>query len=318
MGTEKENQVILQLAPMEGITTYIYRNAFNKYYGGIDTYYCPFISTHKNKELNFKEKKEILPENNKGIKMIPQLLTADAEEFIYTSSQIAELGYDTVNLNFGCPSGTVTAKGKGSGILADTKKLYDLLDAIFSKTDLKISVKTRIGVSDKSEWEEIQKVYESFPFEELIIHSRVRDDFYKKPADKSILSFVPKELFDKTKIVYNGDIYTSDDYYSMCERYDGLYGIMLGRGIIANPLLAAEIKQGEEFDIEKFIAFNLEIMDSYNAVMKSEKNTLFKVKELWFYMSGIFDDKEKVLKKSRKCNNLREYEIFIKSLEKNR
>ena len=198
----------IELAPMEGITTYIYRNALCKYYGGVDTYFSPFISTHEHKELNFKEKKEILPDNNIGYTLIPQVLTADADEFLYTAGQISQYGYDHINLNFGCPSGTVTAKGKGSGALVNTDKLECLLDEILSRTSLKISVKTRMGYSDYSEWERIFSIYEKFPLEELIVHARVREDFYNFLKEKGFyviksqtnFLFAKKEGIDGQKL----------------------------------------------------------------------------------------------------------------------
>ena len=143
----------IELAPMEGITSYVYRQALNQFYGGVDTYFTPFISTHKDKKLNFKEKNEIRPENNKGIELVPQVLTINADEFLFTSGQIAGFGYDHININFGCPSGTVTSKGKGSGALLDRDKLDRFLEEVFNKSDLKISIKTRMGFENASEFE---------------------------------------------------------------------------------------------------------------------------------------------------------------------
>lgn len=308
----------LQLAPMEGITSYIYRNALNKYYGGIDTYFTPFISTHKDKELNFKEKKEINPENNKGYRLVPQILTSSAEEFLYTSKEIAAYGYDEVNLNFGCPSGTVTTKAKGAGALQDVENLERLLDGIFEKTDLKISIKTRMGYSDVDQFENILAVYSKYPLTELIIHARVREDFYNGSArlDElvNILGTGTKML---TNYIYNGDVNSVSDYKRVCEKLPEFSGVMLGRGIIAKPWLANDIKEDIEtsaVDLSRFKAFNHELVNGYNEIMPGEKNTLFKVKELWTYMIHVFDEDKKLLKAVKKCNSLREYERIIDSL----
>lgn len=325
-----QNSVKIELAPMEGITTYIYRNAISKFYGGVDTFFSPFISTHEHKELNFKEKKEILPDNNIGYTLIPQVLTADADEFLYTAGQISQYGYDHINLNFGCPSGTVTAKGKGSGALVNTDKLERLLDEIFSRTSLKISVKTRMGYSDYSEWERIFSIYEKFPLEELIVHARVREDFYNGCANVDALA----KSFDdfnsrtgntnvKVKLSYNGDIYTASDYLKICERMPYLSACMIGRGAISNPALPAQIKNSKADgnmcdDMKRFKDFNYYLIEKYSEIMPGEKNTLFKLKELWVYMIKSFEESEleskKLLKSIRKCNSLKEYERIVSFL----
>lgn len=318
----------IELAPMEGITSYVYRNALNKYYGGIDTYFTPFISTHKDKELNFKEKKEINPENNKGYKLIPQILTSDADEFLYTSGQIAAFGYDEVNLNFGCPSGTVTTKAKGAGALQDISRLERLLDNIFEKTNLKISIKTRMGYSDVNHFEEILSVYSKYPLTELIIHARIREEFYNGKARLSDLSEYSWTALKETNsqktasketpcYVYNGDVYSVSDFENVKRTLPEFSGVMLGRGIISKPWLARDIQNGvETLDVElgTFKAFNHELIDGYDAIMPGEKNTLFKLKELWTYMIKAFDDDKKLLKSVKKTNSLKEYERIIDSL----
>lgn len=305
----------IELAPMEGITSYIYRNALCKYYGGVDTYFSPFISTHKDKRLNFKEKKEIKPENNIGYKLIPQVLTSDADEFLFTAGQIAEYGYEHININFGCPSATVTTKGKGSGALVDIDKLDRLLDSIFTRSDLKISVKTRLGFSDTSEWEKILKVYEKYPIEELIVHARVREDFYNGKARMELLA---ESVVNTTlPISYNGDIFTYGGYLHLEECMPNVKACMIGRGIISDPSFAKRISKGENdtaLDKNIFKAFNHELIDGYDQIMPGEKNTLFKLKELWTYMISSFDNDKKLLKSIKKCNSLKEYECIIDSL----
>lgn len=314
----------IELAPMESITTYIYRNALQKYYGGIDTYFSPFISTHKNKKLNYKELNDILPENNNGINLIPQVMTSDAEEFLYTSSQIKELGYDHINLNFGCPSGTVTAKGKGAGILIYPEKLERLLDEIFSKSDMKISVKTRVGYSEYEEWNRLLDIYKKFPLKELIVHPRIREDFYNGKADRSLM----KETLFRIKEVgmtvsYNGDIYSVSDCEDVTDKMSELDAVMIGRGLLTNPSLACNIKSRESdknsnlltdkeiIHTASFKEFNLELMNNYAEIMSGDRNTLFKLKELWVYMSNLFDEPAKVLKKIQKCNALRDYKNIL-------
>ncbi|MDE6844315.1 MAG: tRNA-dihydrouridine synthase family protein, partial [Lachnospiraceae bacterium] len=175
------------LAPMEGITTYIYRNAHARYFGGIDKYFTPFISdknlaANKNsvsdKSMNSREIRDILPDHNAGIPLVPQVLTNHADRFLAVASKIASYGYDTVNLNLGCPSGTVTAKKRGSGFLSVPDELDAFLYEIYEKCPLKISIKTRLGVSDLSEWDRLLNIYAKYPIHELIIHTRLQQEFY--------------------------------------------------------------------------------------------------------------------------------------------
>jgi len=307
----------IELAPMEGITTFIYRNAINKYYGGIDTYFSPFISAHKNKELNYKEKKDILPENNKGLTLVPQVMASNIDDFINTASQIKEYGYKHINLNFGCPSATVTSKGKGSGILIYPEKLERFLDEVFEKTDLKISIKTRVGYSEYEEWKRLVKIYLNYPLEELIIHPRIREDFYNGSAKREIVKETLKEYSDRLLISYNGDISSHEDIDTIMNEMPDIYACMIGRGIITKPFLSEEIADGSRlFDIEIFKAFNLEIMNNYSKEMSGDRNTLFKLKELWVYMSKEFSEDKKLLKKIQKTTSLKEYEVIIKSLRK--
>lgn len=310
--------MFLELAPMEGITSYIYRNALNRHYGGVDTFYTPFISTHKDKTLNFKEKKEINPDNNIGINLIPQVLTNNAEEFLFTASEISKYGYSHININFGCPSGTVTTKGKGSGALKDIEKLERILDEIFSKTDMDISIKTRMGYETPDEWEELLKLYEKFPLKELIVHARVREDFYNGEARRKELSSIA--VNNSIAFSYNGDIYSKSDLEDVQKLFPGIYACMIGRGIISDPSLAAKLsgKLNESYEIKAntgvFKAFSHELVEKYSEIMPGEKNTLFKMKELWTYQIKSFDNDKKLLKSIKKSNSVKEYLRIIDSL----
>lgn len=306
---------ILSLAPMEGITTYIFRNALQKYYGGVDEYFSPFISAHKNKNLSNKELRDILPENNATLTLIPQILCGNAEDFLNTASQIAMLGYQHINLNFGCPSGTVTSKGKGSGILQDPHAMEQILDKIFSSTNLSISIKTRLGFDFYEEWEDLLAVYKKFPLKELIIHARVREDYYKGTAKYIYVKETLNEVQNLFPITYNGDIFSAGDAFHFIEELPGIHGLMMGRGFITNPALAKEIRNhfsnadASTFchSLETFKAFHHEIVENYMAFLKDDRNTLFKIKELWPYMATLFPDSQKLLKQIVKCGTVREY-----------
>ena len=170
------------LAPLEGITTYIFRNAYHRYFYPMDKYFTPFLVPHSKKGFSAKEKREILPENNEGLYLVPQIMSNHADECLKTIEKLRVYGYKEVNLNMGCPSKTVVSKGRGAGFLAFPEELDYFLDEVFeriSNTDVKLSIKTRLGRDEPEEFFRILEIYNQYPLEELIIHPRVQKDFYK-------------------------------------------------------------------------------------------------------------------------------------------
>lgn len=307
------------LAPMEGITTYIYRNAYNHYFGGIDKYFTPFIAS---KKMNRRELNEILPEHNEGIDVVPQILTNRADEFLQITNKIAEYGYQTVNLNLGCPSGTVTARKRGAGFLSVPDELDNFLYEIFDKSPLKISIKTRIGIASIEEWDRILEIYKKYPIEELIIHPRLQKELYKfTPHEEAYLTAV-NELGDTIPLCYNGDITSQESYDKLKNTVGKINCIMIGRGILRNPALISELKHSEAkesdsaklFTKENLRAFHDEIFASYAAGMAGETPTLFKMKDLWTYLSESFTESDKHLKKIRKAGGYSEYKIAVNNL----
>ncbi len=310
----------LEMAPLEGLTTYMFRNAFAKYFGHIDKYYTPFLSLHKEKEFNHKERQEVLPENNEGLWVVPQVLTNSAEDFLRAVHTIKELGYEEVNINLGCPSGTVVPKGKGAGMLEEPARLEHFLEQCFEKTPVKISIKTRLGMEEEEEWEKILTIYNRFPLEELIVHARVREDYYKKPVRLEAFGKALEQC--KCPVCYNGDIFTVEDYARLTEHFPKLEAVMLGRGLLRNPGLAEEIVNTEnvsvkdiplqEVDYKRILAFHNELYAGYQQILGGDRNVLFKMKELWSYLVYSFPDKEKQLKKLHKLKTCAEYESWLR------
>ena len=300
------------LAPLEGITTYVYRNAYHKYFGGIDRYYTPFIVPHKEKKFNSRELKELSTEHNAGLHVIPQLLTNNAEDFLKTANDIVAMGYEEINLNLGCPSKTVVTKKKGAGFLEYPEELDAFLEEIFLKTKTKISIKTRIGKDDPEEFYRLLKIYNKYPVEELIIHPRVQTDYYKNIPNWDVFEVAYKE--SKNSICYNGDINTKMDYEALMERFPNLQAVMLGRGIIYNPGLISGLKGDSVLTKETLYAFHDQILNDYIEISSGDRNVLFKMKELWFYMITLFEDADKFGKKIKKTEKLRDYQQVIDSL----
>ena len=307
------------LAPMEGITTYIYRNAYNHYFGGIDKYFTPFIAS---KKMNRRELNEILPEHNEGIDVVPQILTNRADEFLQITNKIAEYGYQTVNLNLGCPSGTVTARKRGAGFLSVPDELDNFLYEIFDKSPLKISIKTRIGIASIEEWDRILEIYKKYPIEELSIHPRLQKELYKFTPHKEAYLTAVNELGDTIPLCYNGDITSQESYDKLKNTVGKINCIMIGRGILRNPALISELKHSEAkesdsaklFTKENLRAFHDEIFAGYAAGMAGETPTLFKMKDLWPYLSESFTESDKHLKKIRKAGGYSEYKIAVNNL----
>lgn len=303
------------LAPLEGVTTYVYRNAYHKHFYPMDKYFTPFIVPHKEKKFSTREKKELSPENNQGFFVVPQLLTNNAEDFLKTAKDIADFGYDEINLNLGCPSGTVVAKNKGSGFLAFPDELDRFLDRIFNVADFKISIKTRIGKENPEEFYHLLEIYNKYPLEELIVHPRVQTDFYKNTPNWDMYKEAYKH--SKNPLCYNGDIFTLDKYQEFMERFPKTDTIMLGRGIIGNPALVNEIEQKGSITKEQLLAFHDMIYEEYKQISSGDRNVLFKMKELWFYMAGLFLESDKYMKKIKKSERLKDYDIVIQMLFEN-
>ena len=300
-------------APLEGISGYVYRNAYIKVFkSSIDKYFAPFISPGVNQVLTPKELRDITPENNKGIKLIPQILANKPEDFLLAANEIKKLGYDEININLGCPSNTVVAKKKGSGFLAYPDELDSFLEQIYSKTNLKISVKTRIGKESPDEFYELLNIYNKYPMEELIIHPRLQKDYYKNTPNMEIFNEAVR--LSKNALCYNGDILTVNDYKKVHDTYPNIGAVMIGRGLLRNPMLVDEITNGKKIKIDKLIEFHETILESYKGVMFGEKPVLFKMKELWSYMITLFEDAEKIGKKIRKAEKLSDYEDIAKRL----
>lgn len=337
----------LQLAPLEGITNYIYRNAYHHHFQSMDVYYIPFISLSGEKVFNYKEKAELAPENNAGMHVIPQVITNSASDVLSVENKFKAMGYEEMNINLGCPSGTVTPKGRGSGMLKDPLKLDSFLAEIFERTSAEISLKTRLGYDNADEWEDLLKIYNKYPASELIVHARVRTDFYKNTVNLDAFECAVNN--SKNPLCYNGDIYTVEDYLRLKKRFPELESVMLGRGILTNPFLAEEIREAEKRlctikeqigsqddfgkeaeqvlsdynqkpfyscadDVKRLEAFHDEVFNNYKAILSGDKNLMFKMKEFWHYMIHIFPDWEKHDKRIKKMTNSAEYSCYVKGL----
>jgi len=299
-------------APMEGLTGYIYRNAHHAFFNNIDKYFTPFIVANQSKSFKTRELNDILPDNNQGLVVIPQLLTNNAKDFIHTSKKIKLMGYDEINLNLGCPFGTVVSKNRGSGFLSKKEELDLFLDQIFSQSITKISLKTRIGKDQPEEFYDLIEIFNKYPLEELIIHPRIQKDFYKNKPNMKV--FKDALILSKNPVCYNGDIFSSLRYKGFSDQFKSVNTIMLGRGVLTNPGLVSAITNDCKLDKTILKEFHDRIYEDYKGQLFGERNVLFKMKELWFYMIQMFSDNEKYSKKIKKSERLCDYEDVVTRL----
>ena len=309
------------LAPMEGITGYVYRNALKEQFGDkIEKYYAPFIVPRPKKGMQSGERTDLLPENNKGIFLVPQILTRNAEDFISLAERIQhEFGYQEINLNLGCPSKTVVSGGRGAGFLDKTEELNHFLETVFSRTTATISIKTRLGMDDPEEFVRILEIYNQYPLSELIIHARVQSDYYKK--DVHMAEFCEAMRNSKAPVCYNGDIFTPQEYEKRMrligesgQNPDDLRAVMLGRGLIGNPALIREICGGEPVGMKELNQFLERILEGYHQALSGDVTVLYRMKELWSYLITRFPEKEKQWKAIQKSRHITEYKAAVREI----
>lgn len=316
------------LAPLEGLTGYIFRNAMEKYFPGTDRYFTPFIAPDQKKILRTKERRDVLPENNLAKDLIPQILTNNPEHFIRTTEVLQELGYNEVNLNLGCPSGTVVSRGRGSGFLAHPEELDRFLEQIFKGSKCRISIKTRVGFDDSDDAFRLLEIYRRYPLSELIIHPRTRAEFYRGVPDLELFGEMAKwwrasfaqgsrsiiqhssdtskdicsaaaeagsrtaelqsPLYGEIPLCYNGNIMSVKDYQTFTERFPEIDCVMIGRGAIADPGLIRHLKTGIPTDKKNLRAFHDEILEAQREMVQEDKNAMFRMKEIWIYLIHLF------------------------------
>ena len=287
-------------APMEGLTDSIYRREHHRFFGGVDRYYMPFFSPTIHRALTSREIRELPKAESEAFTAVPQVLTKDPGDFLWAAEVIRDLGYGEINLNIGCPSGTVVAKGKGSGMLRDLDELARFFDSVFSDSPLPISVKTRIGLENPEEFVDILELYNQYPMQELIIHPRVRKQFYDGEVHREWFAYAVEH--SRNPLCYNGDIRSLSDVGALENRYPALSAVMIGRGLVADPGM---LSGGT--DIDTLEAFLNALMDSYETEFASCRNALFRMKENWAHLHDRFEGSDRLWKKMRKTTDASEF-----------
>ena len=291
----------VDFAPLEGITDSIYRKAHHAHFGGVDRYFMPFLSPTMHNTLTHKEDRELPLADSVSFRAVPQILTKVPADFLWAAQVCADRGYEEVNLNIGCPSGTVVAKGKGAGMLADTDYLDNFFEEIFSKSPIPVSVKTRIGMTDEAEFPRLVDIFNPYPIKELIVHPRTRKEFYKAPIHTDAFIYAYENC--KSPLSYNGDICSPEDIAAIEARYPRLERIMVGRGLVGDPGML--LPGGTTADALE--AFHTALMEEYVKTFGSERNAMFRLKENWHHLICRFDGGEKLYKRLRKTTDIQEF-----------
>ena len=286
---------------MEGLTDSVYRRLHHKYFGGVDSYYMPFLSPTVHRCLTNREDRELPPADSVSFRAVPQLLTKVPEDFLWATEQCRDRGYDEVNLNLGCPSGTVVSKGKGSGMLAEPEALDRFLDAVFEKAPLSVSVKTRLGITDPEEFPGLLEIFNRYPVKELTIHPRVRKQFYDGDVDMEIFRYAVKN--SKNPLCFNGNLTSWAEIERFSAEFPEIQAVMLGRGLIADPGMLT----GTGTTIPTLEAFHTALLEEYQAAFGGSRNAMFRLKENWSYLLPRFENSEKLAKRLRKATDLDEY-----------
>ena len=288
-------------APMEGLTDSIYRRLHHKYFPGVDRYYMPFLSPTIHRSLTHKEDRELPLADSVDFIAVPQILTKVPEDFLWAAQVCADRGYEEVNLNVGCPSGTVVSKGMGSGMLRSPEELDKFLDTVFAASPIPISVKTRLGLEQPEEFIPLLEVFNRYPITELTIHPRVRKDFYKEPVREDWFRYATENT--KLPLCYNGNLCTTEDMQSVAERYPQVQSVMLGRALIGDPGM---LSPGGT-TAKQLKAFHDELTEEYIRAFGSARNAMFRLKENWGFLHRRFDGTEKLWKRLRKTTDIDEF-----------
>ena len=301
----------IEFAPLQGYTDAIYRTMHNKVFGGINSYYSPFIRLEKG-EVRQKDIKDILPENNENINLVPQIIVNSNEEFLKLTESVCNLGYKRIDINMGCPFPLQTKKGRGAAILQNTKHLEDIVESINSINDIDFSIKMRLGMDSVEDAKGALEIINKAKLHHLTIHPRIAKQQYKGEIDYQTFDYIYQNCLHP--IIYNGDILSQEDIYNIINIYPKIEGIMIGRGLLAKPYLAMELNKTIRLSVSERLSMIMKlhdaIYDHYSSVMQGEHQLLLKMKTFWEYLDEEIG--KKPYKAIKKSVNIKKYELAIR------
>ena len=295
-------------APMEGITDSVFRRAHHAHFSGITRYFMPFISPTVHRALTPREAREVPKADSVPFAAVPQLLTKVPEDFLWAAGQCRDLGYTEVNLNLGCPSGTVTAKGKGSGMLRDPDQLDRFLEAIFKDAPLLISVKTSLGFESPEEFPRLMEIFNRYPITELTLHPRVRKAFYAGSVDMDSFRYCLEN--SNAPVCYNGNLSSVSQIEAFTLEFPQIKSVMIGRGLVGDPGM---LTPGGT-TVAALESFLEQLAEEYCVVFGSQRNAMFRLKENWRHLLCRFEGSEKLGKRLRKTTDIQEYRAIVREI----
>jgi tRNA-dihydrouridine synthase len=305
-------------SPLQGFTDFRFRNAQNKIFGGIDTFYAPYIRLNGKMVIKSSYQRDLLPENNSELEVIPQIITNDADEFLFVAKYVQELGYKELNWNLGCPYPMVTKCGMGSGLISNTEKINTILEKVHGESDIIVSMKMRLGYDTTEEILDVFPILEKYPIKNVAIHARIGKQLYKGGVHLDAFQACVDNT--KLKLYYNGDITSVAKFHKMQARFPTIDHWMIGRGLIADPFLPSMIKNNTtEYPrnkMELFSEFHDTLYAGYSESLSGSTHILLKMHHLWEYFSVIFANPHKVSKNIRKSKSIRNYEQTVKEIIK--
>lgn len=292
------------LAPLDGITKRVFRQVWHQHFGGADRYFIPFISPTDQHIITPRDRREL--DNPEGLPQVPQVMAKRAADFVWAAGALADMGYTEVNLNLGCPSGTVTAKGKGSGLLMDPDALDRFLDEVFSGASVPVSVKTRLGYNTPEEFPRLLEVFNRYPIACLTIHPRVRPEKYRGAVHMDSFALAVAE--SRNPLCYNGDLTSVEGIRALETRFPDLNAAMIGRGAVADPALFRRLRGGPAATREELRAFTAELYQSYQGFYGQAAPASQRMKEVWFYLIHLFDGGGRLGGRMRRSRGPKAYE----------
>ncbi|MBQ1199677.1 MAG: tRNA-dihydrouridine synthase family protein [Bacteroidaceae bacterium] len=303
----------IHFAPLQGYTDFEYRRIHSRHCGGVDTYYTPFIRWEKG-GIREKDIRDILPENNEGLHLVPQIICADTDEFNRLADTIQEHGYEEMDLNMGCPAPMQTKLMRGSGILPYPTRVSALLKEMERRPEVRFSAKMRLGLEGKEEWRELSGMLNSSCLKHLTVHPRIGKQMYKGEVDMDAFNEVYSSIH--IPIIYNGDVTSMEQVSSLLERYPGLHGIMMGRGLLARPTLAQECLMGEDMPHEQRMSILMQMHEDMlgycTRKYKVDSQILLHIHAFWEYQESQLE--RKTWKKIMKAGNMKNYLEAIRKL----
>ena len=308
--------ITLLSSPLQGFTDFRFRNAFHHYFGGIDTFYAPYIRLNGKLKIKQSYQNDLQPENNSTTNLIPQVMTNDANEFLFVVKYVQSLGYKELNWNLGCPYPMVTKSGMGSGLICNPTKIDEILKRAHNETDITVSMKMRMGYEHAEEILDTFPILDNYPLKSIAIHARIGKQLYKGPVDLEAFS----RCLDSTKhkLYYNGDITSVEAFQKIQERFPSINHFMIGRGLIADPFLPSMIKNNtneypkNRWDI--FSEFHDTIYQQYDEYLSGPTPIKMKMLGFWEYFSQSFSNPQKTYKAIKKAGNQVKYKNAVSEI----